>query len=203
MKRRSYQQKRRAEQLEQKRERIVRATVALHAKQGVLATSYPMIAARARVSIQTVYNHFPDLGQLIGACTGHVMPQAPSVTPAVLQSGRNPEQRLRLLANAVYAQHDYLEPWMRFAWHEARAIPELQAMQDQATAGLKQLIALALKPERSAPPGFVDVALALLAYPGWKQLSPGRSHDAAAKLAGDCLTAMLPALTTASKKEKP
>ena len=199
MRRRSYQQKRRAEQLEQKRDRIVRATVALHAKHGPLGTSYPMIAARAKVSIQTVYNHFPELGQLIGACTGHVMPQAPAVTPDVLKPGRNPEQRLRLLANAVYAQHEYLEPWMRFAWHEARAIPVLEAMQDQATASLKELIALAVKPERLASPGFIDAALALLTYPGWKQLSQGRSSDAAVKLAGDCLAAVLPALTRATK----
>jgi AcrR family transcriptional regulator len=162
-----------------------------------------MIAARAKVSIQTVYNHFPDLGQLIDACTGHVTPQAPAVTPEVLQPGRDPEQRLRLLANAVYAQHDYLEPWMRFAWHEARVIPELESMLSQATASLKELIALAVKPERPASPGFVDAALTLLAYPGWKQLSQGRSADAAAKLAGNCLAALLPALTTATKKEKP
>jgi AcrR family transcriptional regulator len=199
MRRRNYQQKRRAEQLEKKREGIVRATVALHAKHGVLGTSYPMIAERARVSTQTVYNHFPELGQLIGACTGHVMPQAPAVTPEVLQPGRDPEQRLRLLANAVYAQHDFLEPWMRFAWHEARVIPELESMLSQATASLKELIALAVKPELVASPGFVDAALALLAYPGWKQLSQGRSADAAAKLAGDCLAALLPALTTATK----
>jgi AcrR family transcriptional regulator len=203
MKRRNYQQKRRAEQLEKKREGIVRATVALHAKHGVLGTSYPMIAARARVSIQTVYNHFPDLGQLIDACTGHVTPQAPAVTPEVLKPGRDPEQRLRLLANAVYAQHDYLEPWMRFAWHEARAIPELESILSQASASLKELIVLAVKPELVASPGFVDAALALLAYPGWKQLSQGRSSDAAAKLAGDCLTALLPTLTSATKKEMP
>ena len=199
MRRRSYQQKRRAEQLEQKRESIVRATVALHAKHGPLGTSYPMIAARAKVSIQTVYNHFPDLGQLVGACTGHVLPQAPSVTPDVLKPGRNPEQRLRLLANAVYAQHEYLEPWMRFGWHEARVIPALASILGQATAMLKDLIALAVRPERVASPEFIDAALALLVYPGWKQLSQGRSGDAAAKLAGDCLTAVLPVLTRATK----
>jgi AcrR family transcriptional regulator len=171
----------------------------LHAKHGVLGTSYPMIAARARVSTQTVYNHFPELGQLIGACTGHVMPQAPAVTPDVLKPGRNPEQRLRLLANAVYAQHEYLEPWMRFGWHEARVIPELGSILGQATANLKELIALAVRPERLASPEFIDAALALLAYPGWKQLSQGRSGDAAAKLAGDCLAAVLPALTRATK----
>lgn len=199
MQRRSYQQKRRAEQLDKKREGIVRATVALHAKHGPLGTSYPMIAARAKVSIQTVYNHFPDLGQLVGACTGYVMPQAPAVTPEVLKPGRNPEQRLRLLADAVYAQHEYLEPWMRFGWHEARVIPELESMLRQATASLKDLIAQALRPEWVASPGFIDAALALLAYPGWKQLSQRRSSDAAAKLAGDCLAAMLPALTHATK----
>jgi len=192
----------RAEQLEQKRERIVRATVALHAKHGALATSYPMIAARARVSTQTVYNHFPELGQLIGACTGHVFARAPAVTPEVLHPGRSPEQRLRLLVNAVYAQHEYLSPWMRFGWHEARAIPALQAILNQADARLNELITLALKPELAASPEFIDVAFALLVYPGWKQLSQGRSTAAAAKLAGDCLTAVLPALTRATKWEE-
>ncbi len=199
MGRRRYKQKVRAEQLERKRDHIVRATVALHAKHGVLGTSYPMIAARARVSIQTVYNHFPELGQLIGACTGHVMPHAPAVTPEVLKPGRNPEQRLRLLANAVYAQHEYLEPWMRFAWHEAKVIPELESGLKQATASLKELIALAVKPERVVSSEFIDAAHALLDYPSWKLLSQGRSGGAAAQLAGDCLAAMLPVLTHPAK----
>lgn len=199
MGRRKYQQRVRAAQQEQKREGIVRATVALHAKHGVLGTSYPMIAARARVSIQTVYNHFPELGQLIGACTGHVMDRAPSVTPEVFKSGPTPEQRLRLLASAVYAQHEYLTPWMRHGWHEAKLIPELDAILSRASAGLKELIALAVKPERVASPEFIDAAHALLEYPSWRLLSQGRSGDAAAKLAGDCLAAVLPVLTHPTK----
>jgi AcrR family transcriptional regulator len=201
MKRRVYKQKVRAEQLDQKRERIVRATVALHAKHGPLATSYPMIAARARVSTQTVYNHFPDLGQLVGACTGHVFARAPSVSPDRFSAGKSPEERLRLLVDAVHEQQAFTAPWMRFGWSEARAIPALATILSQAAAGLKELIALALKPERVASPEFIDVALALLDYPGWKQLSRGRSNAAAAKLAGECLTALLPALTDTSKQE--
>jgi len=202
MRRRRYQQKVRAKQLEQKRERIVRATVALHARHGVLATSYPMIAARARVSTQTVYNHFPDLDQLVGACTGHVFARAPSVSPDRFSSGKNPEERLRLLADAVYEQQAFTAPWMRFGWSEARAVPALGAILSQAAAGMKELIALALKPEREPTPEFIDAALALLDYPGWKQLSLDRSNDAAAKLAGDCLVALLPALTRATKQEE-
>jgi len=201
MKRRGYKQKVRAEQLDQKRESIVRATVALHAKHGVLATSYPMIAARAKVSTQTVYNHFPDLGRLVGACTGHVFARAPSVSPDRFSAGKNPEERLRLLADAVYEQQAFTAPWMRFGWSEAKAIPALAAILSQAAAGLKELIALALKPERVASPEFIDAALALLDYPGWTHLSQGRSNAAAAKLAGDCLTALLPALTDTSKQE--
>ena len=162
MRRRRYKQKVRAEQLEQKRDSIVRATVALHAKHGVLATSYPMIAARAKVSTQTVYNHFPDLGQLVGACTGHVFARAPSVSPDRFSLGKSPDERIRLLAAAVYEQQTFTAPWMRFGWSEAKAIPALGAILNQAAARMKELVALALSPERVASPEFIDVALALL-----------------------------------------
>ena len=201
MKRRGYKQKVRAEQLDQKRERIVRATVALHAKQGVLATSYPMIAARAKVSIQTVYNHFPDIGQLVGACTGHVFARAPSVSPDRFSAGKTPEERIRLLVDAVYEQQAFTAPWMRFGWTEAKAIPALGAILSQGTARIKELVALALRPERVVSPEFIDAAFALLDYPGWKQLSQDRSNAAAARLAGDCLAALLPVLTHATKQE--
>jgi len=110
------------------RERIVRATVALHARHGALATSYAMIAKRAQVAPQTVYNHFPALGALLGACTGHVLEQAPPLDAQTFRSGRSPEARLRLLAQAAFARHDFLAPWTRLGWHEAALIPELGAL---------------------------------------------------------------------------
>ena len=132
MPKRSYSMQRRAALEADTRERIVRATVALHAEHGALGTSYAMIAKRAQVAPQTVYNHFPELGALFGACTGHVLDQAPPLDAETFRSGRSPAARLRLLAQAVFARHDFLAPWMRIGWHEAALIPALGASSPKA-----------------------------------------------------------------------
>jgi len=62
---RKYQLRKRAEDLDATRERIVDATAALHYEQGVAATSYIQIAERAGVGAATVYRHFPTLGSLV------------------------------------------------------------------------------------------------------------------------------------------
>src|SRR3954469_9882363 len=113
MTKRSYSMQRRATLEAETRERIVRATVALHAKHGGLRTSYAMIARRAQVAPQTVYNHFPELGALFGACTGHVLDRAPPLAVKSFHAEQSPSARLRLLAQAVYARHLFLAPWMR------------------------------------------------------------------------------------------
>src|SRR4029079_15474833 len=97
MAKRPYTMERRATLEAATRERIVLATVALHAEHGGLGTSYAMIAKRADVSPQTVYNHFPELGTLFGACTGHVLDRAPPLGLDTFRSGRTPAARLRLL----------------------------------------------------------------------------------------------------------
>ena len=59
---RKYQMKKRAEARDETRERIVRATMALHDEQGVATTSFADIAERAGVGPATVLRHFPTLG---------------------------------------------------------------------------------------------------------------------------------------------
>lgn len=204
MARRTYSMQRRAALGDQTRERIVRATVALHARHGGLATSYAMIAKQAGVSPQTVYNHFPDLATLFGACTGHVEGRAPPLGPETLRRGRTPAARLRLLAEAVYARHEYLAPWMRRGWHEAALIPELGAIVARGEAALRQLIAAAVAPEREPADAFVDAAFVLLDYPAWKALARDRPTAEAARIAADGLADLLPRLTRASyRKAKP
>ena len=55
---RKYTLGRRGEAAEETRRRIVEATFALHAEQGVAATTMTQIAERAGVSVGTVYHHF-------------------------------------------------------------------------------------------------------------------------------------------------
>ena len=57
--------RRRAEQVDQTRQRIVEATVELHGSVGPAATTVAAIADRAGVTRLTVYRHFPDEAALI------------------------------------------------------------------------------------------------------------------------------------------
>jgi AcrR family transcriptional regulator len=175
------------------RARIVRATVELHAKHGALRTTYAMIAKRAQVSPQTVYNHFPELGALFTACTGHVADRAPPLGPESFRSGRSPAERLKLLAQAVFARHAFSAPWLR--WNETGVIPELAAIAARRNALLRELIAAAVAPEREPTADFVDAAFVLLDYPAWQELARTRSTLEAAGIAGDCLADLLPRLT--------
>jgi len=193
MPKRTYSMHRRAALEAATRERIVRATVELHARRGGLRTSYAMIAKRAQVSPQTVYNHFPELGPLFQACTGHVADRAPPLGPESFRSGRSPAERLKLLAQAVFARHAFFAPWLR--WHEAGVIPELAALTARRSALLRELIAAALAPEREPTADFVDAAFVLLDYPSWQELARSRSSSEAARIAGDCLVELLPRLT--------
>src|ERR687890_249729 len=65
---RKYDMTRRASAAAQTRRRIIDATRALHTEQGIAATSWDEIAARAGVGVGTVYRHFPSLDELIPAC---------------------------------------------------------------------------------------------------------------------------------------
>jgi AcrR family transcriptional regulator/DNA-binding transcriptional ArsR family regulator len=53
------------------RERIVQSTIALHDLQGIRATTWEEIAARAGVDIPTVESHFPTFDDLLTACGQH------------------------------------------------------------------------------------------------------------------------------------
>jgi AcrR family transcriptional regulator len=194
MAKRPYTMERRAALEAQMRERIVRATVALHKEHGALGTSYAMIAKRAEVAPQTVYNHFPELGALFGACTGHVEDRAPPLGPETFHSGRSPATRLRLLAQGVYARHAFFAPWLRLGWYEAALLPDLGAIIARGNAALRRLIVAAIAP-REPMAGFVDAAFVLLDYPAWRELTRSRSSPEAARIAGDCLADLLPRLT--------
>jgi len=63
--------RRRAEQVDQTRQRIVEATVELHGSVGPASTTIAAIADRAGVTRLTVYRHFPDEDALFGACSAH------------------------------------------------------------------------------------------------------------------------------------
>src|SRR6266508_2461317 len=68
---RPYRMRRRAELVDQTRQRIVDAAVHLHTTVGPANTSISTVAEEAGVTRLTVYRHFPDIEELFAACHGH------------------------------------------------------------------------------------------------------------------------------------
>ena len=79
---RRYQQRRRAEQQGETRQRIVEAMVALHREVGPARTTISAIAERAGVERLTVYRHFADEAAMFQACSAHFATEVAPPDPA-------------------------------------------------------------------------------------------------------------------------
>src|ERR1041385_741558 len=101
---RIYRMDSRAETAQQTRERIVAATLELHAARGVLAVSHKDIAERADVSVGTVYHHFPTRTELVHACGARsaalFAPRAEAIDPKAPL-----EKRVAALVRELVAVH--------------------------------------------------------------------------------------------------
>jgi len=136
--------RKRAEGFDATRERIVEATAALHAEQGVAATSYVQIAERAGVGPATVYRHFPTLGSLVSACGATVwdaiQPPVPENAPAVFDGLARGTPRLERLVAELDAFYGRAAVWLGIAARDKDRVPELEAFLRQVEAGVEALV---------------------------------------------------------------
>jgi AcrR family transcriptional regulator len=123
---RPYTMKRRAERLDETRQRIVDATVALHEEVGPARTTVTAIAKRAGVSRPTVYNQFPDDGSLFAACSGHWREQHPMPE---LEGGE-----LEEALAALYAYFGENKRMLENIDRDARLLPALADQYGKAVA---------------------------------------------------------------------
>jgi AcrR family transcriptional regulator len=91
----------RAERTAATRDRLLRATMELHASQGVLATSHRDVAARADVSVGTVYHHFPTSEQLVAACGAKTFEMFPPPSANVIDTSSPLAARIVQLTEAL------------------------------------------------------------------------------------------------------
>ena len=122
---RTYQQKRRAEQQAETRQRIVEAMVGLHREVGPARTTISAIAERAGVERLTVYRHFPDETAMFRACTAHYATEVAWPDPAAWADIEEPAKRLRA---ALLAFYDYYGRAEEMLVHAARDVPQLPAL---------------------------------------------------------------------------
>jgi AcrR family transcriptional regulator len=122
---RKYQQKRRAEQQAETRQRIVEAIVALHREVGPARTTISAIAERAEVERLTVYRHFPDETAMFQACTAHFATEVAWPDPERWVDMTEPAEQLRA---ALLAFYDYYGRAEEMLVHAVRDVPQLPAL---------------------------------------------------------------------------
>ena len=102
---RKYEMKRRAQRMQQTRQRITEATVELHQSVGPARTTVSAIAQKAGVQRHTYYAHFPETKDLYRACTAHYLQRNPLPDPSRWEEISDPEERLRGALSEVYAYY--------------------------------------------------------------------------------------------------
>lgn len=103
---RAYTLKKRAEQQEETRLRIVEAAVELHGTVGPARTTFSMVAERAGVQRHTLYAHFPDERALLKACSGLHGERQPLPDAGAWRAIADPQERLRTGLREVYAWYE-------------------------------------------------------------------------------------------------
>ncbi len=106
---RPYESPLRAEQMDATRRRILGATADVLADEAVDEVTVPIVAMRARVSVRTVYRHFPTKEALIDAFGEW----AEENLRLVVHSYPDTLEGVREMAPALYRMYDEREPLIR------------------------------------------------------------------------------------------
>jgi AcrR family transcriptional regulator len=147
---RKYDMTRRASAVAQTRRRIVEATLELHGEQGIAATSWDDIAARAGVGVGTVYRHFRSLDELIPAC-GEITRQVvalpdPQGVATMFDGIDVPTERIELLVREAFAIYERGAPQLRAIRNEPDVHPNVAEAGEAVEASLSALIDAAVEP---------------------------------------------------------
>jgi AcrR family transcriptional regulator len=129
---RSYRMAKRLEDVDETRQRIVEAAVALHGTVGAAHTTVSAIATRAGVQRSTVYRHFPDDDALFRACTGHWLARHPWPDPQTWAQISDPVQRCREGLAQLYVYYDANRAMLRNSLRDRDVMPAFVAAAREA-----------------------------------------------------------------------
>jgi AcrR family transcriptional regulator len=135
--------------VEETRQRILEATLALHSEKGIFGTSWQDIAQRADVSVGTVYKHFPSLDELVPAC-GELMyaitrPPSLEDAPQIFAGAHSVEERLERLISELFDFYERGAPYIETDFQE-RQLPAVQEWEAYWRATIEGLTSEALSP---------------------------------------------------------
>jgi len=146
---------RRASAVAQTRRRIIGATRELHTEQGIAATSWDDIAARAGVGVGTVYRHFPSLDELIPACDEISMQVValpdPEGVPSLFDGVDARAERIERLVREAFAIYERGAPELHAIRNEPDIHPRVAQGVEELEASLTALVDAAVEPSGITP----------------------------------------------------
>jgi len=162
--------RKRAEDRDQTRERILQATMSVHDEKGVAPATFSEIAKRAGVGVATVCRHFPTLGDLVRACGAHVWqemrPPVAEAAPAVFVGAETTRERLERLVEEIDAFYARGALRLALASRDRELVPELDRFLGAVEAGVRAMVEEALN-KANPSERMVEVANAMMSFPVW------------------------------------
>lgn len=125
---RPYKMKKRAEQQEMTRLRIVESAVHLHGTLGPAQTPMSAVAEHAGVPRSTLYRHFSDDAELFQACSAHWAAANPTPDLEAWVGIGDPDERLLAALPELYAYYRQARPMLENVIRDA---PLSEALQRQ------------------------------------------------------------------------
>ncbi|HET6775713.1 MAG TPA: TetR/AcrR family transcriptional regulator [Acidimicrobiales bacterium] len=155
------------------RDAIVEATVAL-VEQGDLRPTAPRIAAKAGVSVRSVFQHFDDLSSLYTAVVHRVVERLATLLVPI-DVGHGLDERLAAFARHRSALLEAVTPFRRAAAVHGPFAPEIRGATAKGTAFLRHEVEVAFAPEiarvdETDRRELVDALAAAASWPVWESL---------------------------------
>jgi len=159
--------------VEETRQRILEATLALHSEKGIFGTSWQDIAQHADVSVGTVYKHFPSLDELVPAC-GELMyaitrPPSLEDAPQIFAEAHSLEERLKRLISELFDFYERGASYIETDFQE-RQLPAVQEWEAYWRVTIEGLAREALHPVQPDQ-GTVQAVGALLDFSVFKSFA--------------------------------
>jgi AcrR family transcriptional regulator len=168
---RTYRKRKRAAAELLTRERITRATVALHETVGPARTTVKAIAELAGVQRATVYRHFPDEQQLFDACTAQYFARHPMPDAHAWAQVPAPGERLVRALAELYAWYRETEQMVSNSIRDIEQVPAATAESFLGYFAEVRSVLMAGRPERGRARTRVGAAIGhAIGFPTWRSL---------------------------------
>jgi AcrR family transcriptional regulator len=143
------------------RERIVESTLALHNELGIQATTWPQIASRAGVPVETVEAYFPTQDDLVTACAQHFLGSLelppPERAGEIFKGAPSEHDRVRRLVDTIFGAYERQGAGVEVGRRERAQVPVVAEGLEQLDVALDALVAEALRPRWPDPSSIASV----------------------------------------------